>query len=229
MLTGNNVVAFFIGLAGSVHCVGMCGPLAFGIPSAKNGWWFAIADKLSYNFGRVISYTALGFILGYAGRLAWLAGMQQTLSIVSGVVVVTAGLSKLFHSRRFVFGFDITAPFYKLIGIAIKHRAGHLLLGMINGLLPCGFVYIALFGALNTTRPLDAGIFMFWFGLGTIPLMVTAALSVKAFSPAMRLRINKTMPYLTILLGAWFILRGANLDIPYLSPLVKAVGVSICH
>ncbi|OJW13340.1 sulfite exporter TauE/SafE family protein [Mucilaginibacter sp. 44-25] len=229
MLTGNYLVALLIGLSGSVHCVGMCGPLVFGIPSAGKSWRVFVADKLLYNLGRVITYTFLGFLLGQLGLLAWLAGMQQALSITSGIIVIIAGVVRLLKLKGAKYLPDVSLPFYRLINIAIKRHAGHLLLGMLNGLLPCGFVYIALFGALNTTEPLHAALFMLFFGLGTIPLMLTAALSAKALGPAVRRRLNYTMPFLIILLGAWFMLRGAGLNIPYLSPQVKTVGVSVCH
>lgn len=119
--------------------------------------------------------------------------------------------------------------FFKTIKLAIKQKVGHLVLGMLNGFLPCGFVYVALFGALNTTSPGDAAQFMFWFGMGTFPLMFIATLSFGFLSPLIRRRINVAMPYLMVCLGFWFILRGSGLNIPYLSPVVKDVGVGVCR
>ncbi|MFD0795597.1 sulfite exporter TauE/SafE family protein [Mucilaginibacter litoreus] len=228
MLTGVNLTAFLMGLAGSVHCVGMCGPLAFGIPSSARYRWQLFADKLLYNIGRVATYTALGMLLGYAGKLFWLAGLQQTISIISGAIVFFAGLLRLWRPKSFRAGFS-WIPLHKLIGFAVRHRAGHFILGMLNGLLPCGFVYIAMFGALTTAKPIEAGVFMFWFGAGTMPLMLAMSLSIGLLSQGTRRRINLTMPYLMLLLGVWFVLRGAGLNIPYLSPLIKDMGVSICH
>jgi sulfite exporter TauE/SafE len=226
---GNNQVAFLIGLFGSVHCVGMCGPLAFSIPSTRKYWWTLLADKLLYNLGRVITYSCLGLLLGYLGKLFWLSGLQQTISVLSGMFVVILGFIRLLKFEKKINSNGSFLWFYKIINLAIKHKAGHLILGMLNGFLPCGFVYVALFGALNTTSPVSAAQFMFWFGIGTFPLMFIATLSFGFLSPLIRRRINVVMPYLLLCLGFWFILRGLNLNIPYLSPVVKQVGVSVCH
>jgi sulfite exporter TauE/SafE len=226
---GNNQVAFFIGLFGSVHCVGMCGPLAFSIPSTRKYWWSLVVDKVLYNFGRIITYSCLGLLLGLLGTVCWLAGLQQTVSIVSGIFIIVLGAIRLFKFKGNL-GKPSSFPlFYRLINVAVKNKAGHLILGMLNGFLPCGFVYVALFGALNTTSPADAAQFMFWFGMGTFPLMFIATLSFGFLSPMIRRRINMAMPYLMVCLGFWFVLRGSDLNIPYLSPLLKQVGTTICR
>ena len=225
----NNQVAFLIGLFGSVHCVGMCGPLAFSIPSSRKYAWSLVTDKLLYNFGRVVTYTSLGLLLGYLGKLFWLSGLQQGVSILSGLFIIGLGLARLLRLKNKV-GSGVYFPwFYKMINMAVKHKAGHFIMGMLNGFLPCGFVYVALFGALNTTSAADAAQFMFWFGMGTFPLMFIATLSFGYLSPLVRRRINTAMPYLMMCLGFWFIMRGSGLNIPYLSPTVKQVGVSVCH
>lgn len=226
---GNNHVAFLIGLFGSVHCVGMCGPLAFSIPSNRKYAWSLVTDKLLYNFGRIITYSCLGLLLGYLGKLFWLSGLQQIASILSGMFIIGLGVIRLvrFENKG---GNSVYFPwFFKMINLAIKHKAGHLVLGILNGFLPCGFVYVALFGALNTTSPGDAAAFMFWFGMGTFPLMFIATLSFGFLSPLIRRRINVAMPYLMVCLGFWFILRGSGLNIPYLSPVIKDVGVGVCR
>ena len=226
---GNNQVAFLIGLFGSVHCVGMCGPLAFSIPSSRQYWWSLVADKALYNLGRVFTYSGLGLLLGYLGKLFWLAGLQQTVSMISGILIIALGVIRLTKFKGAGSKPSAFPLFYKLMNVALKNKAGHLLLGMLNGFLPCGFVYVALFGALNTSSPLNAAQFMFWFGMGTFPLMFIATLSFGFLSPLIRRRINSVMPYLMVCLGFWFILRGSGLNIPYLSPLAKQVGTSICH
>jgi sulfite exporter TauE/SafE len=226
---GNNQVAFFIGLLGSVHCVGMCGPLAFSIPSSGRYAFSLIINKLLYNLGRVITYSCLGLLLGFFGKLLWLSGLQQVVSIVSGLFVIVIGINRLLKLNRGI-GSNVSFPwFYKILNTAVKFKAGHLVLGMLNGFLPCGFVYVALFGALNTTSPVAAASFMFWFGMGTFPLMFIATLSFGFLSPFVRQRINRLMPYLMVCLGIWFVLRGSGLNIPYLSPHSKTIGVSVCH
>lgn len=224
-------VAFFIGLFGSVHCIGMCGPLAFAIPVSQNKWWVIVGDKLLYNFGRVISYSFLGLLIGFIGQQFWIAGLQQGISLLSGLLIIMAGLSRIFkirlHQSKILSG--LFSPVNRLLRYALQHRAGHLVIGLLNGFLPCGFVYLAMVGAVNTSSPVAAAQFMFWFGMGTFPLMLLATISSGFIGPVVRRRINSAMPYLMVCLGFWFILRGMNLNIPYLSPVKQTQGISICH
>lgn len=226
-----NQIAFYIGLFGSVHCIGMCGPLAFAIPSFHSRWWMVIADKLIYNTGRVLTYTFLGFLIGLLGKQLWLAGLQQSVSIISGVLIIVAGFSRMFkikfsQSRLMPV---LLAPIQKVIRYALNHQAGHLAVGLLNGFLPCGFVYLALIGAVNTSSPSASAQYMLWFGLGTFPLMLIATVGSGYIGPVFRRKINKGMPYLMVCLGFWFMLRGMSLDIPYLSPAKQNNGVAICH
>ncbi|HVW94526.1 MAG TPA: sulfite exporter TauE/SafE family protein [Mucilaginibacter sp.] len=223
-------IAFFIGLFGSVHCVGMCGPLAFAVPSTQPGFWRMLVDKLTYNAGRVITYSALGLLIGLVGRQLWMAGLQQVISILSGGLIIAAGSSRLLKIKlaqgRFIKPFGWVN---KQLIYALNHHAGHLYIGMLNGLLPCGFVYLALAGALNTSSPSLAAQYMFWFGIGTFPLMLAATLSAGFINPIVRKRINAIIPYFMICLGLWFILRGLALDIPYLSPAGQSQQTGVCH
>jgi sulfite exporter TauE/SafE len=226
----NYEVAFFIGLFGSVHCIGMCGPLAFAVPSFRDKWWLIVVDKVVYNIGRIITYSFLGLLLGLIGRQLWLSGLQQAVSVLSGFLIIMAGLSKLFtikmgKNRVFAMFFSSVNG---LISYALQHRAGHLIVGLLNGFLPCGFVYLALVGALNTSTPVESAQFMFWFGIGTFPLMLIATLSAGFISQPLRRRINKAMPYLMVCLGFWFALRGMGLNIPYLSPPQQTTTNAIC-
>lgn len=227
----DNQVAFFIGLFGSVHCVGMCGPLALAIPSCQNKWWIIVAEKFLYNFGRVITYSLLGLLIGVIGRQLWLYGLQQGVSLLSGLLIIMAGLSRVFKvylPRTQLFSKPV-ASFNKLLNYALKQRAGHLLIGMLNGLLPCGFVYLAMVGAVNTPSSFTAAQYMFWFGVGTLPLMLLATIGSGFVGYAMRRRINKAIPYVMVCLGCWFILRGLNLNIPYLSPAKQTINGVICR
>ena len=227
----NNSIAFFIGLFGSVHCIGMCGPLALAIPSFQTKWWLIVSDKLLYNIGRVITYSFLGLLIGLLGKQLWLAGLQQGVSFLSGVFIMMAGLSRLLKIR---FSKNpgiakLLSPVARLLNYELKHKAGHLIVGILNGFLPCGFVYLALVGAINTSSPVSAAQYMFWFGMGTFPLMLLATISSGFVGPVIRRRINRTMPYLMVCLGFWFVLRGMNLNIPYLSPKIQSSGISVCH
>lgn len=227
---GYNEIAFFTGLFGSIHCVGMCGPLAFAVPSFHQQRWLVIIDKLVYNLGRTLTYTFLGVLIGLAGRQLWLAGMQQTISILTGVFIILAACSRLFKlslAKGDWFS-GITRPFNRLLGYALQHKASHLIIGVLNGFLPCGFVYLAMAGALNTGSVFASAQYMFWFGIGTLPLMMAAMVSTGFAGPIFRRRINKGIPFVMLGLGVWFILRGLNLDIPYLSPPKQSSGVEVC-
>jgi uncharacterized protein len=217
-------VAFYIGLFGSIHCIGMCGPLAFAIPSAAGSRWLLIRDKLVYQLGRIISYSLLGLLIGIIGRQLWLLGLQQGVSIISGVLIMAAAFSRLFKISfiKSKTGGKLFSVVNKTVIYAINHRWGHLFIGLLNGLLPCGFVYLALVGAVNTPSAVKAMTYMFWFGAGTLPLMFLAAVSSGFVNTAVRRKLNMVVPYFMIVLGAWFVLRGLSLDIPYLSPVIKA-------
>ena len=221
-------LAFMIGLLGSVHCIGMCGPLAFAVPSLKKGWFFLVTDKLAYQFGRIIAYCLLGAVIGLIGEQIWLAGFQQGISILSGALIVMAACSRIFKlsflkdNPSFMLG-----PFNSMFNYALKHKANHLIIGFINGFLPCGFVYLALAGALNTESIQNSVIYMFWFGMGTLPLMFIATIGIGFTGTIFRKKINRIVPYLMLCIGIWFILRGLTLDIPYLSP--ASTGISNCN
>ncbi|KIO76379.1 membrane protein [Pedobacter lusitanus] len=219
-------LAFLIGLMGSVHCLGMCGPLAFAVPTLKKGWGFLVLDKLSYQGGRVIAYCILGAIIGLIGRQIWLAGVQQYISIISGLLILIAAISKLLKFSAGRINSRLLQPFNRLLGYALKHQANHLIIGIVNGFLPCGLVYLALTGALNTGTVKTAVEYMFWYGLGTVPLMFIAGISAGFTTAIFRRKINNVIPYLMIVLGIWFIFRGMELNIPYISP--AKTGTSIC-
>lgn len=223
-------VAFFIGLFGSIHCVGMCGPLAFALPANNGGNWLLVFDKFIYQLGRIVSYTLLGLLVGVIGRQVWLAGVQQSVSIISGVLIIIAALTRLFKWTVFYKSSASGAATFvnKAIVYTLKHKWGHLVVGMLNGLLPCGFVYLALIGAVNTPTVASSAQYMFWFGVGTAPLMFVAALGSGFFSLNVRKKLNKVIPYFMLCLGIWFVMRGLSLNIAYLSPSVNT-DQSICH
>lgn len=221
-------LAFMIGLLGSVHCIGMCGPLAFAVPSLNPGMGYLVLDKILYQFGRIISYCVLGVLIGLIGRQIWMSGMQQGISIFTGLLIIVAASSRIFKFSTGNRSSFLLKPFHKLFGYALKNKANHLIIGMINGLLPCGFVYLALAGAVNTGSVANAAAYMFWFGVGTAPLMLLATISMGFTGNLFRRRINKVIPFMMLFLGMWFILRGMNLNIPYLSPSKPNSSVAIC-
>jgi len=226
----SNELAFFIGLFGSIHCIGMCGPLAFAIPVTENKWWLIIADKILYNLGRVVTYTLLGLVIGIIGRQLWIYGLQQWVSVIAGTLIVLAATSRILklNIRNSRLTAKLFVPVNKLLAYALKHHDGHFIVGLINGLLPCGFVYLALAGAINAPSALTAAQYMFWFGTGTFPLMLIATVGSGFITVPLRIKINKAIPYLMLVLGCWFVIRGLDINVPYLSPKNPAQGISVC-
>jgi sulfite exporter TauE/SafE len=226
----NEKLAFFIGLLGSLHCIGMCGPLAFAVPVQQTGWGYLLWNKLIYQLGRIISYGLLGALVGLLGKQIWQAGFQQGISIFTGVMIVLAAASRLlkwalFRDNPAVF----LKPFNRMFDYAFRHKANHLIIGMINGLLPCGFVYLALAGALNTENMSSGVKYMLYFGLGTLPLMLLASIVIGFSGQLLRAKLNRYMPYAMLFLGLWFILRGLELNIPYLSPQAPLSQTTECR
>jgi sulfite exporter TauE/SafE len=221
--------AFVLGLLGSLHCAGMCGPLALALPvTGRTGSGF-VAGRFAYNFGRVVTYTAMGFVFGLIGRSFALAGIQRWLSIALGVLLL-AGWSA---SRRLA----SSLPVARLVG-GLKFQLSALLrqrslsslalLGLLNGLLPCGLVYVAGAAATATGGVLAGAGYMACFGLGTWPMMLAISLSGRLVPVAVRLKLLKAVPVGVFLLALLLILRGLSLGIPYVSPVLSGPDTASC-
>jgi uncharacterized protein len=223
--------AFILGLVGSLHCAGMCGPLALALPSAGNTASAYGAGRLAYNAGRVMTYCLLGVMFGLVGKTLLLAGIQRWVSIALGAAL----LAGLFASRKLGLWRPVTA----LVGILktrmsglLRRRAftGLITLGLFNGLLPCGLVYVAGAGAIATGGILSSVLYMAAFGAGTVPLMLAISLSGKLVPFSLRLKLQKAIPISVFLLATLLILRGLELGIPYVSPVLSAEGgMPCCH
>ncbi len=217
------LIPLALGFLGSFHCVGMCGPIALALPIGR----WSIANKvlgiLLYNLGRVFTYTMIGLLFGAIGRGFYMAGLQQAISIVLGVSIIAIVVIPARAARR-LDALTQHIPYIPLVKKNItslfkqKTFASLGLIGVLNGLLPCGFVYMALAGAITTASILNGAAFMMLFGMGTIPAMFLVAFSSHLFPVDVRSRIRKTVPVFMFLIGSLLILRGMNLGIPYMSP-----------
>jgi uncharacterized protein len=211
-----------IGLLGSFHCLGMCGPIAVSLPLKEYSWGTRIYSSLLYNFGRIITYFLLGLIFGLLGLGISIWGIQQWVSIGAGtLMILSVAYPVIFHRNSFTLWIDsFFTKFKKFFGRFFGFRTypSVWVIGLLNGFLPCGLVYIALAGALISASPLEGALYMLIFGLGTLPALVIISLLGNIFSQAFRSSIRKVIPYMIILIGILFILRGMNLGIPYLSP-----------
>ncbi|OWY20051.1 sulfite exporter TauE/SafE family protein [Sphingobacteriales bacterium UPWRP_1] len=215
--------AFTLGLLGSFHCVGMCGPIALALPFRGNSYWVSALNVLLYNIGRAITYSMLGALLGLAGKGIALSGYQQALSVAIGVLLLLmALLSVNFESRVQQIGLvkQFTGRVKKMLARLLRSNGSITMLGIgvLNGFLPCGFVYMGLAGALTTSGVLQGALFMALFGLGTIPAMLSVSLMGNVVGIELRKKIKQALPVLMMVFAALFILRGLNLGIPYLSP-----------
>lgn len=223
-------VALGLGLASSLHCVGMCGPIAFSLGlNPDNKVDFALRN-FTYQFGRVTTYSTLGIILGVLGKSISFAGLQQPLSIVIGVLMILmVAMPKNLGTSNFGFK-PLTKVMLKVkqgLGkfIRRKNYSSLYITGLLNGLLPCGPVYAALTGSIAMGSILGGASFMLMFGLGTIPLMFATVFMGNFVSLTVRQKILKLYPVIMILLGVLFILRGLDLGIPFISPTQEALQV----
>lgn len=216
------LTAFVTGLLSSLHCVGMCGPIALSTPVVGNKALQVFSSKLVYNIGRIIVYGFLGFLFGTFGAGLKIAGLQQSVSIAAGILMVFIAFINTNHFERF-FG-KITHKFISTFFAKLVHQKTYtalLSIGLLNGLLPCGFVYLALLGAVSTQNVLHGTVFMVLFGFGTLPLMLTVSIAGNFVKQTTRTWIRKLLPFFVFILGCLFILRGLNLGIPYLSPEIN--------
>ncbi len=229
--------ALVLGFIGSFHCVAMCGPIALALPLNRSSLGTQVGGILAYNGGRVVTYSLLGSLFGIIGASFILAGYQQILSIALGaVILISVVLPEHLTSR-----FRITSGLFSFLG-AKKYQVGKLfgrkglpalfLIGLLNGLLPCGFVYAGIAGAVLVGGSMQGALFMTLFGLGTIPAMAIISLTGNKISVGFRNKLQRVLPFLVIIMALFLILRGMNLGIPYLSPRFSTIQEKqhmLCH
>ncbi len=222
--------AVILGLLGSFHCIGMCGPIAFVLPVDRTHKYKRAFQTMLYHIGRLLAYSGIGLLFGLLGKGLYLAGFQQRLSILLGIIMILLVLIPMHVFNKYNF----SKPIYRTIGkvktilglyLRQKSNKSIFLIGFFNGLLPCGMVYMALVGAMATTQYYSGAFYMFLFGLGTIPMMTIAIFAKNIFSLNIRAKIQKAIPVFVIVIGLLFILRGMGLGIPYISP--KDVNLEI--
>jgi sulfite exporter TauE/SafE len=212
-----------IGFLGSLHCIGMCGPIALALPRQNGSRLRLLLGRILYNSGRVLTYGLLGIAAGLLGEVVRFASLQQALSITAGVALLLAVFLPSRLARRVIPGNlvdRLVVRFTKAAGVLFKSRTiGALFaIGFLNGLLPCGLVYVALAGAAATGDKLAGGTFMILFGLGTVPVMVAVSLVGPLLSVRLRRALTRLIPVGAVALAALLILRGMSLGIPYISP-----------
>lgn len=215
--------ALIFGLISSLHCIGMCGPIAMMLPVDRNNPAKKVIQIMIYHLGRLTAYASLGLVFGILGKGFYMAGIQQNISIIVGVMMITIAIVP----ERLFMKYNFSKPVYKIIskvksslGSQFKRKSPDALftIGLLNGFLPCGMVYAALFGAI-AMQDVTLGVsYMLLYGLGTIPMMSAVVYISNLLSIPFRSKMQKIIPVVTIIIGTLFILRGLGLDIAYISP-----------
>lgn len=214
--------AIILGLLGSLHCIGMCGPIAFMLPVDRKNQIKQFFQLMSYHIGRLTTYSLIGLLFGLLGKGFELFNFQQHLSILTGVLMILAiTLPSLF--KKVKIAQPITKVIFKVksaLGEELKKKRNDTFftIGFLNGYLPCGLVYMAVLGAIATHNPLQGSLYMFLFGAGTIPLMSAVAYAGNITNNVFRKKIQQIIPIIVVIIGILFILRGLGLNIPYISP-----------
>jgi len=215
--------AFLFGLISSFHCIGMCGPIAMMLPVERNNPAKKVIQIITYHSGRLTAYGSIGLLFGLVGKGFFLAGIQQQLSILVGVAMILV----ILIPEKILARYNFSKPIYKLISRIKQNLGSHFknksfkslfIIGLLNGFLPCGMVYVALFGAIAMQSAGFGVLYMVLFGLGTVPLMSSVVYINSFITIPIRNKIQKVIPYVGVLIGVLFILRGLGLGIPYVSP-----------
>lgn len=245
------LAAYGIGLLGSVHCVGMCGPLVLALPVQNMGAGQRALSVGLYHLGRIGIYSLAGLLFGLLGRRVYLAGWQQGFSVVLGVLLLLWVVMKELGGRGVGVGRSaggtvgrglsrlpggVNKFYWMLMGWMTRmwqssFRGKFLLMGMGNGLLPCGMVYLAIAGALTSSSLLQGMGFMAFFGLGTLPMLVGLQITGRMVPVSFRRQVRKALPYITALVAILLVLRGLNLGIPFISPFLSPAQGRVveCH
>ena len=215
----------------------MCGPIAMMLPVDRTNPAKKTTQIITYHLGRLTAYASIGFIFGMLGQGLFIAGIQQQLSIFIGIAMI---LIVLIPEKNFA-NYNFSKPIFKLIskvkatlGSQFKNKSYKSLftIGLLNGFLPCGMVYVALFGAIAMQSISFGVLYMALFGLGTVPLMSSVVYLNSFLTLPIRNKIQKIIPYAAVCIGILFILRGLGLGIPYVSPGNLSLFIQVhpnCH
>jgi sulfite exporter TauE/SafE len=234
MSTVTITMAILMGLAGSLHCAGMCGPIVWIMPfQVFSGVKKALAITL-YHFGRISVYALLAAVL-HSFRSFFNPQVQQYISIILGSVLLLVGILSFLPNSFLKLNLPWSGYVKKKLGGVIGNPSLGAITaaGILNGLLPCGLVYMALSASLSVLSSAQASLFMYTFGLGTVPMMVSVTLLKSRLTFLRTGHLRKMVPVVLFAFGSLFVLRGMNLGIPYLSPKVEVaqhgIKASCCH
>jgi hypothetical protein len=225
--------ALLLGVAGSLHCVGMCGPLMLALPLPADSKTHAFLQALGYQAGRIATYVSLGLVFGLLGKGLSVAGFQQSLSVFAGILLLIAAFFSLqWESTLLNLPGTQKALTWLRLSIArlLRERPSGAVwgLGMLNGLLPCGLVYAAAAGAIAAADVWQGAGFMLFFGAGTLPLPLLLMLGAGKLSLNWRRRLRFMQPFLMVAAGLLLLYRGFNLDLSLFESAVPPANMD-CH
>lgn len=227
-------LAFSIGFFGSLHCLGMCGPLALGIHGLVNPD-NRIRHVLIYNGGRIISYAFLGLIFGLLGEFVVMYQMQKWVTIGLGIFLIL-----LFFFSVSIEHVLLKMNWYARLYNKVSKRLGQIIqrygvkstffTGMFNGILPCGLVYLALLGSFSMGNLLSGSVFMVAFGLGTAPAMIGIVLGYSFLPKSFQSKLRRVLVYMQLVVGVILLMRGINIGLPLEMDFISAMKNPIlCH
>ncbi len=215
--------ALLLGLLGSLHCLAMCGPIAFLLPLDQKNPYKKMTQIFVYHIGRLLAYGIMGLLFGFLGKGLAVFGLQQKLSIIIGILLVLMAILPVAVINRV----SLSPYFYSLVAklktalgkeLQKKSTDTFLSIGFLNGFLPCGLVYMALLASIAMGNPGQGSVYMIFFGIGTVPLMTTVVFFARFLKNRRPFNLRRLVPVFVILIGLFFILRGLGLGIPYISP-----------
>lgn len=224
------IAGFVLGILGSVHCVGMCGPLIIAIPfqAIESKAKKAIAYLL-YGGGKTLAYMMLGLLVGMIGSKAQQLHAQRYVSIVAGVLLLLSVLlPMIFKNKSWSPKFISTFTAWVNKNIAKQFQNQRLysfgIIGFFNGLLPCGLVYVAIASSASAISLAGSISFMLFFGIATMLSLSVFSIAFQGLSMNVRNQLRKVFPYIIIITALLLIMRGLQLGIPYLSPIFDGSG-----
>ncbi len=222
-----------MGFTGSLHCAGMCGPIVWIMPFQMFKGAQKVLAMVLYHTGRISVYALLALVL-HSFRNLFNPTIQQYISVILGSILLLTGILSFFSNHLL----QVKLPW----GAFVKNQLGKVIgkpgfaaittAGVLNGLLPCGLVYMALSASMTVNSTAQAIGLIYFFGIGTLPMLVSISLLKNKIRFLRGSHVKKLVPIIVFSFGCLFVLRGMNLGIPYLSPKVVVAqnGIhSCCH
>ncbi len=209
------ISALTLGFLGSFHCAGMCGPIAVMLPKKSGTQSGIFFGRLLYNSGRVFTYVLIGILFGVIGLSIAMKGFQSELSVATGVIIIVTVILTSGQKGKMKI-YNTTASYTLPLKLRLKKLFAKqsyislFFIGALNGLLPCGFVYLAAAGSASTGSVSGAMLYMLLFGLGTFPMMMMISLAANYVGLRFKKIFSKVSPFIAIALALLLIQRGSD-------------------